>query len=334
MRFPYCPQSILLVNFRTGPWRSNAILHFTCRERRDPLLPTRYCTISAVAWRVTDGRKVCVISYANDSGAWFPYFYRHYVGIVGADSIFVVTPSPKAFDGFELGGLISCRNMPYDDRARARLISNIASGLQAYYEWTLVCDVDEMLIPYPCSGKTFVEMLDALPGAVSRARGFDVLQLANEDNFDLSVPIFQQRSAAIPNSAICKPHLARTPIIYSTGYHFCNRRVPFESSGLGFVTLHLKWACKEMRRSLAEIVNRTEYTDPEIERYSKRFLVDSAVHPGLAATEGRSIEHPSSAAVIQWESAYMESLGFYGQTGMWTGEHVLAKFLVSLSAWQ
>jgi hypothetical protein len=63
--------------------------------------------------------KLCVVTYANDADAWFPYFYKHYVELVGPQGIYVVTPMPELFNQYSLGGLITASNLEYDDTARA-----------------------------------------------------------------------------------------------------------------------------------------------------------------------------------------------------------------------
>jgi hypothetical protein len=104
---------------------------------------------------------LCVVTYAQDAGAWFPYFYRYYSTIIGPQALYVITPKPTQFIGYQLGGLISAANLQFDNIARAYLQSALATGLHAYYEWSLVCDVDEFIMPYPGSGQGFLEALAA-----------------------------------------------------------------------------------------------------------------------------------------------------------------------------
>lgn len=48
--------------------------------------------------------KLCVISYANDAGAWFPYFYKYYSAFVGETGIYVVTPNQNRLIAINWGG--------------------------------------------------------------------------------------------------------------------------------------------------------------------------------------------------------------------------------------
>lgn len=100
--------------------------HLTHRTRE-------YLSDTMVTNRFIDGsynkRKLCVITYANDCGAWFPFFYKYYSSIVGSDQIYIVTPKIESFKEYNLGGLISFPEMNYDDRARSKLMSNLACGL-------------------------------------------------------------------------------------------------------------------------------------------------------------------------------------------------------------
>jgi hypothetical protein len=257
----------------------NAVkLHFTPEQ-------SRKVALGLVPWLVPHGGesergKLCVVTYANDATAWFPYFYKHYVELVGPHGIYVVTPAPQLFEQYSLGGLITASNLQFDDRARAFLMSHLVTGLHAYYTWSIVCDVDEFIVPHPESKLTFLEILDSSKQGIMISRGLDILQAEGEPDFDLTQPILPQRRYAVPNTAICKPHLSSVPVIYSGGFHYCQEKVNFSGPREGFLTLHLKWACGKMRNAVAEAVRKTVYSNKETADYALRSVSSTAPSNG------------------------------------------------------
>ena len=280
------------------------------------------------AYGAVNRQKLCVVTYAQDAGAWFPYFYNYYSHLVGARSIYVVTPKPQRFSDYHLGGLISAENLHYDDVARAYFMSAIASGFHAYYEWSLVCDVDEFLIPYPNSGMNFLETLKACENDIVLARGFDVLQTEDEGDFHQECSILEQRRFAVPNTALSKPYLSRTKIRYSGGYHYCQKKLDFPRPGAGFICLHLKWACEAMRNEVALAVQGTTYVNQETASYAARSVALEMRHPlsnKVALARAVALD---SCAVRDFEQAYYDNLTYSYSRGLWIGKHISADFVV------
>lgn len=273
-------------------------------------------------------RLACVIAYANDDGAWFPYFHAYYSGVLDARSIYVITPNPDSFGAYTLGGVVSLQGFPYDDNARAQMVSRFAQGLLAFHQWTIVCDVDEIIVPDPRTGRSFTDTLGSLDGPVSFTRGFDIVQMPDEADFDFSKPVLEQRRWAVANSAMCKPHFACKPVVWSGGYHYCDHPPRFEAVGSGFLTLHLKWACAEVRRKVAAIVQNTAYSDEAMAAYSLE-SVQQALHPRLA-------NGPSTCVTLRdgslepFEENFVTGAALDTQRGMWIGSHFLGDGIVDL----
>jgi hypothetical protein len=274
----------------------------------------------------------CVITYAQNADAWFPYFHAYYSRIVGPRALYVVTPKPQLFTNYELGGVISAANLQYDDIARAFLMSSLATGFHAYYEWSLVCDVDEFLAPYPGSGQSLLEVLAVSQGDVLITRGFDVLQTSRDADFDMSRPLLEQRRFAVPNTAICKPHLSRIPIRYSGGYHYCEKRLDFSPPGTGLVTLHLKWACRVMRNAVARAVRETVYASDDTATYASHSVAPEVEHPMVADAMLREAQPLASQAMRDFEQTYRNNLIYAPLRNLWIGNHILAPFVVDLAA--
>ncbi|MES2710535.1 MAG: hypothetical protein V4653_03050 [Pseudomonadota bacterium] len=273
---------------------------------------------------------LCVVTYAHDATAWFPYFYNYYRDLVGPHGIYVVTPTPENFAGYALGGLITAARLEFDDAARAYLMSHLATGLHAYYRWSLVCDVDEFVVPHPLSGLSFLDMLATGRNPIAISRGLDMIQAEGEPDFDMSAPILEQRRYGVPNTAMCKPHLARVPVSYSGGFHYCQERMDFAARADGFLTLHMKWACNRMRREVAEAVQKTVFSNRETADYSLRSVTVEPRHP-MAAPAFLSRASPlESDAMEGFEALYRSNLTYDAPRGLWVGKHVVAPFVVDL----
>lgn len=286
--------------------------------------------LAAAARPKPPAHKLCVITYANDAGAWFPYFYKYYSSLVGETAIYVITPKPNTFSAYSLGGIITCADMSFDDTARSQLMSGIATGLQAYYEWTLVCDVDELVFPHPDSALGFFELLDAESNDVIVSRGLDVVQMDDDADFSFELPVLQQRRFANPNIALCKPHIARVPVQYSGGHHYCNYKLALPPQREGFITLHLKWACKRIRREVASIVAETSYVNEKTADYCMNSVSERSFDSRLKSYLGKTVEGLNSAAMRAFERNYAENLVFSAARGLWIGQHITAPFLIDL----
>ncbi|WP_157961394.1 hypothetical protein [Microvirga flavescens] len=278
------------------------------------------------SWKQLGSKKpLCVISYAHDASAWFPYFYNYYTSVVEPNAIFIVTPNPQEFTKYALGGVISIDGFPYDNAARSQIMSRLCQGLQAYFEWTLLCDVDEIVVPHPASGKSFFETLAALNSDISTSRGFDIIQLDDELDFDFNQPVLQQRRFGLAASGLCKPHLARIPVRWSVGYHFTNYKPRFEPEGQGFVTLHLKWACDKIRLDVAKIVQKTKYAVSKTADYALESVVISK-HPAMVSG-APPISLLSSDALKSFEKEFFSGLWYNSEEDLWAREHFVSSAL-------
>lgn len=270
---------------------------------------------------------LCIITYANAANGWFPYFLEYYKKIVGSQAIYVVTPVPNEFIHMNLGGILTIKNMVYDDSMRANFMSNLATGLQNYYTWTLVCDVDEIVMPDPRLDMDLLEFIKQKSDAVLVSVGLDVVEEATDLKFDFSRTIQEQRGLAIPNSALCKPHIARTAIKYTPGYHYCNHKLELDRSELGLLTLHLKFACSAVRAEVAGIVAITDYADDNIKEYS-RMSIQSMQHPAFLTAQRNKLCHLDGPEMMEFKEKYLSNL--HEVNGMWFGENFVLPIFISL----
>lgn len=277
---------------------------------------------------VTPQNETAIITYANDAGAYFPYFYDYYSNIFGSNSIYVVTTKKECFQSYDLGGLISIENNSYDDIARSKFVSEFLSALQTYYKQTIVVDVDEFIVATRenIDIKSSISNLDS---KVYRLLGIDVIQTIDEKDFDFSKPISSQRSFGVLNSALCKPSISKVPLTYGVGYHFCNQKAELSYSK-DLVLLHLKWACKEIRKQVAEIVRRTQYANEGIAKYSIESLMREK-HPAFRNNPDPKKIELSDPDVDKFIKSYNENLRYDQLTHCFRLEHFHSDTLVKFS---
>ena len=275
-------------------------------------------------------RKCCVITYANDASAYFPYFHQYYSEIIEPTSIYVITPKPASFAEYELGGLINVEGFEFEENGRAHLQSKLSSALQAYYEWTLICDVDEIVMPNPSLNKTFHELLGKDNNQkVIRTLGIDVVQLPNEEKLDFNTPILKQRKVGVLNSSICKPHFASDETSYSVGFHFVNEKSIIKCPP-DFITYHLKWACSSTRAEILDIVNNTQFSQTFVEDYCKS-TAEASQHPRL----DQLIDNEIYALVSEFTNTFIESFNINMELNIqnrkWVSRVAQVKNLISLA---
>ncbi len=271
---------------------------------------------------------LCVISYANDVGGWFPYFYKYYSELVGGKSIYIITPKPQNFINYELGGVITVPNMAFDDDARAVLMSSFASGLLSYFKWTLVCDIDEIIIPNPRLKTNLIEYIKDKSGTLF-SLGLDVIQCKEDKEFDVTKSIFEQRSYAVLNSAICKPHLSKIPLRYTKGFHYCNENAKFQDEPDSILALHLKWADSNIRRQVSDIVRHTSYASENTMQYAERSIADD-FHP--VAKKGFSKSYSlRDEKILEFVNKYKNKFKYLKSHDIYIAEHFSANFVVDIN---
>lgn len=275
--------------------------------------------------------RVCLIAYANNSSGWFNYFYRHYKYDQKIDDIYIITPSPDSFEGYELAGIIGINCALYNDSSICNMLTSLSNGLRSYYEWVICCDVDEILLPHPYSEvESIKDFLSASSDTVIFSRGVDIIQCDDEADFDIQKAVTQNRRIGFYNTALCKPHISRVPLRYGEGQHFCSERPHFQVFSESMVCWHLKWACKKIRSEVAAIVRNVPYGDIKIREYSERTVAPSVNHPGFG-NAGLKIVDWLSPEVEAFEENHINSISFAKDRCIWRAPtHKVSNFLLKI----
>ena len=208
------------------------------------------------------------------------------------------------------------------------MISNVANGLKAYFEWTLVCDVDEIIVPNSVLGKSLKELIFGSTNNVIASWGLDVIQ-QGEPVFDFNKSIFQQRTIAVPNLALSKPHISRVPLRYSVGYHYCNIKTDESAMNGDLITLHLKFACAKIRAEVTTTVLKLDYADERTKDYSVNSVSDANVNPLIKRTGVRKIGL-DAPETIEFFKQYVKNMRFDSINQIWYGQYKHADFFVKI----
>jgi hypothetical protein len=212
-------------------------------------------------------KNICLLTYANGSGAWFDYFFNFYKKMIPSCGLVVVTPNPNEFSDYDIDTIFSLDGFKYDDEARARFLSSLQSSLLNYFEWTLLVDVDEIVMPDPRLNINFTDALNLYQSqSVIYSIGVDLIEFDNNQVFDFSKNPYENRPIGIVNSSLGKPVLAKVPVTYIPGHHYCNFPPVFDSPL--FFNFHLKYASKVISADLMNMVKKIEYTSDFIRNYA------------------------------------------------------------------
>lgn len=280
-------------------------------------------------------KECAVVTYAHSNSGWWDYFVSHYSDHLGSANIYVLTPSPHLFESCGLAGIFGLIDRPFDDMLKSTLLSDIANTLRTLYRYVLVCDVDEIILP-PRLGQESLLLSDYLslecPKGVTYSLGLDVIQMDEEPDFDFSLPVYAQRSFAIYNSALSKPHLSAEPVRFSGGHHFCSlppstHPTCYKST---LVSYHLKYACKKVRKDLLRSLDLVAYVDPAIDKYSKNSLLDP--HPAMLQALSQDPISLRSQELNDFHYNYLSSIKHRDSRGFYTAPFAILPKLVAMES--
>ena len=273
---------------------------------------------------------IAVITYANDAGGWFETFYNYYSKIFGEESIYVVTTNSSSFGKYKLGGITALPGRSYDDSVRSQFMNYFVESLKQYYAWTILCDVDEIIVPHPNCSYSLKELILRNKSDVLYCIGCDVIEMKDDVLFDQSLnkSILDQRKFCILNTALNKPSISRSLTKYSTGYHFCSHPYSPNLELKMPLILHLKYASSCVMQSVNKMVANVDYTDAEIQRYSISTTND-ITHPALNSCGG-NIFSIDSAEAENFIVNYFDSLCYDSVNKIYYNNHRYSNFLVKI----
>jgi hypothetical protein len=184
---------------------------------------------------------VAVVTMVYNEGVNLPIWVRHYKAHCPGATLFVIDHGSD--DGSTHGlpdvNLIPFPRTPFDDQTRAEIVTDFQHALLRLYDVVIYTDCDEMLVADPRIHASLGSFLASVESDAIAPIGLNVHQLlGTEAAIDLRAPILGQRRFARFASSMCKPSIARVPLVWVPGFHGCDRIPDYRADLYQF---HLRW---------------------------------------------------------------------------------------------
>jgi hypothetical protein len=174
-------------------------------------------------------KPLCVVIYATGTESSLPAIYRHYSRIVSPAEITFVTARPEAFLAYAGCSLVAMPEQLAEAAPRAQFLSHLVTGMQAYFEWSLLGLANEIILPDPRSGRGFLDQLARAEQDILRPCGFRPVAAGDTGQGQELAPEF------VPE--LCRPSLSRCNIAYGPDLASCHRKVELRADDSGFISL-------------------------------------------------------------------------------------------------
>ncbi len=190
--------------------------------------------------------QVAVMTMVRDEAVMLPRWVDHYAAQVGHDHLIVL--DDNSVDGSTDGLPCTVHRIPglpgagYE-RARMRLVSGLADGLLATYDYVVFVDADEFLVPDPRRHPDLRHFLAERPDAdVVAPMALNVVHVPGEGALEPGEPVLGQRHHVVFTPIMCKPSVKRVPAAWQRASHGID--VPFTVDPELYM-VHLKFADRD-----------------------------------------------------------------------------------------
>jgi hypothetical protein len=184
--------------------------------------------------------KIAIVTMAYNERVNLPIWLRHYTSHCPGATLFVIDHGTDDGSTRELSGVsvIPLPRTAFDDQTRVELVADIQHGLLRYYDIVIYTDCDEMLIADPRIHTSLTSFLADVRSEVIAPVGVNVHHIVgSEPPIDLTNPILGQRRFVRFAVSNCKPTIARVPLSWVPGFHWCDRMPDYRMDLFQF---HLK----------------------------------------------------------------------------------------------
>lgn len=171
--------------------------------------------------------RIAAITMAFNEPEFLPLWVEHYGRLVGFHNLYVISFADRQqrADRSRRYQLIDLPDIGFDEARRAQTMSALQAMLLLTYDWVVMSDVDELIVPDPdrYSGlKDFLRKNRRQPYFTTV--GFNVVQdRRKEQPLDSCRPLFHQRNWLRFDGGYCKPLVSRVPLNWSVGFHECDK---------------------------------------------------------------------------------------------------------------
>jgi hypothetical protein len=255
--------------------------------------------------------RVAVMTVVRDEGWMIRKWVDHHGRQVGLDNLVVLDDNSSDGSTDDLPCTVhTIPGFPEGrfENARMQLMSGIALGLLAVYDYVAFVDADEFLVPDPARHATLVDLVAARePQEVIGCMGLNVVHHLDAEpaDLDLSRPVLEQRSFAKFLPIMCKPSVKRTPAPWRFSSHGISAKYEVDPE---LFLLHLKFvdrahlkAVSDRRRAMVELDGRAKgstwsHTGDEMTQMLRDFVGDADPSTAPEFTPG-SVD--LGAAIVQ-----------------------------------
>lgn len=214
---------------------------------------------------------VAAITMARDEADMLPRWVRHYGGQLGESNLLVF--DDNSTDGSTDDLPCTVHRLPQlpgrhgYETSRMELMSGIAQGLLAVYDFVIFADVDEFIIADPDRYDGLVDFLaDRRDRSVIAPVALNVVHHPGaEGPLDPARPLLGQRRFVKYVPLMCKPSVKAVPAAWADASH--GIKAPFEVDPELFM-LHMKFYDREALRRVAERRNRLVEVDGRAKKSS------------------------------------------------------------------
>jgi hypothetical protein len=184
---------------------------------------------------------IAIVTMVYNERVNLPIWLRHYTSHCPGATLFVIDHGSDDGSTAGLNGanLVPLPRTPFDDQTRIEIVADFQHALLRLYDVVIYTDCDEMLVADPRAHASLRSFLQAVPADVIAPIGLNLHHLVGtEAPIDLRAPILGQRRYARFASSMCKPSIARVPLLWVPGFHWCDRIPDYRTDLFQF---HLKW---------------------------------------------------------------------------------------------
>lgn len=175
--------------------------------------------------------RTAVVTFTYNESVNLPIWIRHYGTNFGEENLFVADRGSDdgSLQAIGAANLLRLPRNKFDEFEKTSFISHFHRSLLNFYDFVIITDCDELLVPDPGKYPSLRAYVEACSFDYVNCVGLELLHIINaEVPIDLAKPILSQRRYANFRSVSCKPLMSRLPTSWLPGFHCCNHPPRFD----------------------------------------------------------------------------------------------------------
>lgn len=175
--------------------------------------------------------RTAVITFTYNESVNLPIWIRHYGANFGEENLFVADRGSDdgSLQAIGAANLLRLPRNQFDEFEKTSFISHFHRSLLNFYDYVIITDCDELLVPDPQKYPSLRDYVEACSLDYVNCVGLELLHIINAElPIDLTKPMLSQRRYANFRSVSCKPLMSRIPVTWLPGFHCCNHPPRFD----------------------------------------------------------------------------------------------------------